>query len=73
MAKVGLNLPKSRELCRGNPEEVQDVGLQGNRYTYGIKSEGVAGHDFRNCGCYFIQEDGGFVDVLDEHETGYVF
>ena len=61
------------EVCSGNPEEVRDVGLQGNVYTYGIKSKVVAGYDFRDCGCYFIQADSGFVDVLDEHETGYMF
>jgi hypothetical protein len=47
--------------------------LQGNGYTYGIKSEVVVGYDFRDCGCYFIQADGGFVDELDEHKTRYMF
>jgi hypothetical protein len=31
------------------------------------------GYDFIDCGCYFIQEYGGFVDVLNEHETRYMF
>jgi hypothetical protein len=47
--------------------------LQGNGYTCGIKFEVVAGYDFRDCGCYFIQEYGGFIDVLDEHKTIYIF
>jgi hypothetical protein len=47
--------------------------LKGNGYTYGIKSEFVAGYDFRDCGCYFIHAYGGFVDVLDEYETRYMF
>jgi hypothetical protein len=47
--------------------------LQGNGYIYGIKSEVVAGYDFRNCGYYFIQVDGGFVDELDKHKTKYMF
>jgi hypothetical protein len=56
-----------------NTEEVRYVGLQGNGYTNGIKSEVAAGYDFRDCGCYFIHEYGGFVYVLDKHETGYMF
>jgi hypothetical protein len=51
---------------------VQDFGLQGNGYTYGIKSEVVAGYKFKDCGCYFTQVDGGFIDVLDEHKTRYM-
>jgi hypothetical protein len=34
------------------------VKMQGNGYTFGTKSEVVAGHDFRDYGCYFIQADG---------------
>jgi hypothetical protein len=56
-----------------NPKEVWDVGYQGNDYTYGIKYEIVVGYDFRDCGCYFIQADGGFVDELDEHKMKYMF
>ena len=33
------------------------VKMQGNGYTFGTKSEVVAGHDFRDYGCYFIQAD----------------
>ena len=73
MEKVKLNLPRIREVCSGNPKEVRYVGLQGNGYTYGIKSEVVVGYDFRDFGCYFIQEDGGFIDELDEHKTEYMF
>jgi hypothetical protein len=34
------------------------VNMQGNGYTFGTKSEVVVGHDFRDYGCYYIQEDG---------------
>jgi hypothetical protein len=47
--------------------------LQGNGYTYGIKSEVATGYDFRDCGCYFVEEYGGFVDEIDEHKTRYIF
>jgi hypothetical protein len=47
--------------------------LQGNGYTYGIKSEVSIGYDFRDCGCYFIHAYGWFIDVLDEHDIGYMF
>jgi hypothetical protein len=47
--------------------------LQGDGYTYGIKSEVAVGYDFKDCGCYFIQGDGGFVNELDEHKTRYMF
>jgi hypothetical protein len=45
------------------------IGLQGNGYTYGIKSKVVVGYDFRDCG----QEDGGFFDELNKHKNGYMF
>jgi hypothetical protein len=73
MEKVKLNIPRSREVCSGNPEEVRDVGLQGDGYTYGIKFEVVVGYDFEDCGCYFIQVDGGFIDKIDDHKTRYMF
>jgi hypothetical protein len=47
--------------------------LQGNDYTYGIKSEVAIGYNFKDCRCYFIQADGGFTDLLDECETRYMF
>jgi hypothetical protein len=47
--------------------------LQGNDYTYGIKSEVAAGYDFRDRGSYIIQADGGLVDVFDEYMTRYMF
>ena len=34
------------------------VKMQGNGYTFGTKSEVVAGLDFKDSRCYFIQEDG---------------
>jgi hypothetical protein len=37
-----------------------------------VKSEVVAGYDFKDYGCYIIQEDDGFVDVLDEHKNIYM-
>ena len=36
-----MNLPWSREVCSGDPEEVQDDGLQGHDYTYGIELEAI--------------------------------
>ena len=30
------NLPWTREVCSGDPEEVQDDGMQGNDHTYGV-------------------------------------
>ena len=73
MEKFKLNLPRLREVCNGNIEEVWDVGLQGDGYTYGIKYEVSARYDFRDHGCYFIQEYGGFIDELDKHKIGYMF
>ena len=35
------NLPWKREVCSGDPEEVQDDGLQGHEHTYGIKPEAI--------------------------------
>jgi hypothetical protein len=56
-----------------NPEEVRDVVLQANGYTYGIKYEVVVGYKFRDSQCYFIQVDGGFIDELEEQKTRYIF
>ena len=35
------NLPWTREVCSGDPEEVRDDGLQGHDYTYGIEPEAI--------------------------------
>ena len=35
------NLPRTREVCSRDPEEVCDDGLQGHDHTYGIESEVV--------------------------------
>ena len=36
------NLPRTREVCSRDPEEVQDDGLQGHDHTYGIEPEAIA-------------------------------
>ena len=41
VAKCGWNLPRKREVCIGDLEEVQDDGLQGYDHTYGIKPEAI--------------------------------
>ena len=35
------NLPRTREVCSRDPEEVQDDGLQGHEHTYGIEHESI--------------------------------
>ena len=37
--EVWQNLPRTREVCSRDPEEVQDDELQGHDHTYGIKHE----------------------------------
>ena len=37
VAECGWNLPRIREVCSRDPEEVQDDGLQGHDHTYDIK------------------------------------
>ena len=39
VAKCGWNLPWTREVCGGDPEEFQDDGLQGHVHAYGIKPD----------------------------------
>ena len=41
VAKCGWNLPWTREVGSGDPEEVQDDGLQGHGHTYGIELEAI--------------------------------
>ena len=36
--EVWQNLPRTREVCSRDPEEVQDDGLQGHDHTYGIET-----------------------------------
>ena len=41
VAECGWNLPRIREVCSRDPEEVQDDGLQGHDHTYGIEHEAI--------------------------------
>ena len=41
VAECGWNLPWIREVCNGDPKEVQDDGLQGHGHTYGIKPKAI--------------------------------
>ena len=41
VVECGWNLPLTREVCIGDPEEVRDDGLQGHEHTYGIKPEAI--------------------------------
>ena len=41
VAECGWNLPRTRQVCSRDPEEVQDDGLQGHDHTYGIKHEAI--------------------------------
>ena len=36
MEECVYNIPWKREVCSGDPEEVQDDGLQGHGHTYGL-------------------------------------
>ena len=40
--EVWKNLPRTREVCSRDPEEVQDDGLQSHDHTYGIKPEVIS-------------------------------
>ena len=37
VAECGGNIPRTREVCSRDPEEVRDDGLQGHDHTYGIE------------------------------------
>ena len=39
VAECIWNIPKTREVCSRDLEEVQDDGMQGHDHTYGIKHE----------------------------------
>ena len=41
VAECIWNLLETRKVCSRDPEEVQDDGLQGHDYTYGIKLETI--------------------------------
>ena len=41
VAKCGWNLPRIREVCSRDVEEVQDDGMQGHDHTYGIEHEAI--------------------------------
>ena len=41
VAIYGWNLPWTREVCSGDPEEVWDDGLQSHGHTYGIEPEAI--------------------------------
>jgi hypothetical protein len=49
MPETRCDVYESREVYSINLEDVRDVGLQGNGYTYGIKYEVYVGYDFRDC------------------------
>ena len=35
------NLPRKREVCSRDPEEVWDDGMQGHNHTYGIEPKAI--------------------------------
>ena len=39
MVEYGWNLPWTREVCSGDPEEVRDDGTKSHVHTYGIEPE----------------------------------
>ena len=39
--EVWQNLPRTRELCSRDPEEVQYDGIQGHDHTYGIEPKSI--------------------------------
>ena len=41
VAECGWDLPRTREVCSKDPEEVWDNGLEGHDHTFGIKPEAV--------------------------------
>ena len=41
VTECGWNLPRTREVCSRDPKEVQDDGLQGHDYTYGIEHKAI--------------------------------
>ena len=41
VAECGWNIPRIREVCSRDPEEVWDDGLQDYGHTYGIELEAI--------------------------------
>ena len=41
VAECGCNLPRKREVCSRDPQEVWDDVLQGHDHTYGIEPEAI--------------------------------
>ena len=41
VAECRWNIPRTREVCSGYPEEVRDDGLQCHDHTYGIELEAI--------------------------------
>ena len=41
VAECGWNLPRTKEVCSRDPEEVGDDGMQGHDHTYGIEPESI--------------------------------
>ena len=39
--EVWKNIPRTREVCSRDPEEVKDDVLQGHDHTYGIEPEAI--------------------------------
>ena len=39
--EVWQNIPRTREVCSRDPEEVQDDGMQGHDHTYGTEPEAI--------------------------------
>ena len=50
MVECGWNLPRIREVCSRDPEEVWDDGLQDYGHTYGIKPKDIER-------CYDVSSD----------------
>ena len=41
VAECRWNIPRTKEVCSRDPEEVQDDGLQGHDHTYSIEHEAI--------------------------------
>ena len=63
----------TREVCSGDPEEVQDDGLQGHDYTYGIEPEAIEWCFIRSGWCYDVSSDDWVLDVLENMRLDICF
>ena len=70
VAECGWNLPRPREVCSRDLEQVQDDGL--HDHTYGIELEAIECCFMRYGWYYYVLSDDQFLDVLDEYETIYL-